>query len=116
MLKLIGRILLLMALSAAAYLVFSDVIAFWTGWGSSQISRIDVGKLTFIRDDRIRFGGPGVHFKEVKCFRTPGGGEVVIFQPDRGLQRQLFIRGQQKIYRAEGFDEVTTYEPFVAWT
>jgi hypothetical protein len=114
--KILGRVLILSVFCAATCLVFSDLISYWTGWGGSRIERIDVGKLTFIRDDRIRFGGPGVHFKEVKYFRTQEGDEVVMFQSDRGLRSQVFIRGRHKIYGDEAFEEVTTYEPFVAWT
>lgn len=114
--KTIGRILLLAGFFAITYLVFSDVISYWTGWGHTKIASLDVGKLTFIRDGRIRFGGPGVHFKEVKYFKTPEGGEVVIFQPDRAMRSELFIRGKHKMYDDKGFEEVTTYEPFVAWS
>lgn len=114
--KIIGRILIFAAFCAAACLVFSDGIFYWTGFGSSRITSLDVGKLTFNRDDRIQFGGPGVHFKEVKFYHTPDGGEVAIFQTGSDAQHKVFIRGQHKVFHDKGFEEITTYEPFVAWT
>lgn len=114
--RIIGRILILAVLCAATWLVFSDAISYWTGLGSSRITSLDVSKLTFIRDGRVRFGGPGVHFKEVKYYKTPEGGEVAIFQTGGDTQRKVFVRGRQKIFHDEGFEEVTTYEPFVPWT
>lgn len=112
----IGRILIFAALCAATWLVFSDLISYWTGLGSSRITGLDVSKLTFIRDDRVRFGGPGVHFKEIKYYKTPEGGEVGIFQADGDNQSEVFVRGRQKVFHDEGFEEVTTYEPFIAWS
>lgn len=114
--KIAGRILIFVAFCAAAYLVFSDAISYWTGWGTSRIENLNVGKLTFVRDGRIRFGGPGVHFKEVKYYKTPEGREFAFLQPLIGEQQGLFIRGRHKIFNDDGFDEVTTYEPFVVWT
>lgn len=114
--KIIGRVIILSLFCAATLLVFSDLPSYWTGWGGSRLERIEVGKWTFIRNDRIRFGGPGVHFIEVKRFRTPEGEEVAMLQPNRSLQSQLFIRGRHKIYDAEAFEEITTYEPFLVWT
>lgn len=78
--KIIGRVLILATFCAVTYLLFSDVFSYWTGFGSSRIASLDVGKLTFIRDDRIRFGGPGIHFKEVKYYKTAQGDEIAMFQ------------------------------------
>jgi hypothetical protein len=114
--KIIGRVLILATFCAVTYLLFSDVFSYWTGFGSTRIASLDVGKLTFIRDDRIRFGGPGVHFKEVKYYKTAQGDEIVIFQTGSSAQPKVFIRGRQKIYHEGGYDAITTYEPFVAWT
>jgi len=114
--KVVGRFLILVAFCAAVYLVFADGISYWTGWGSSRIENLSANNMTFVRDDRIRFGGPGVHFKNVKYYKTQEGEGIAVFQPAGGEQQRLFIRGSHRIYNNVGFDEITTYEPFALWT
>lgn len=114
--KNIGRLLILSALCAATWLVFRDSFSYWVGVGSTRICSLDVSRLQFLRDDRFRFGGPGVHFKEVKYYRTPEGDEVAIFQPIDVSETGVFVRGMHRIFHEKGFEEVTTYEPFIAWS
>jgi hypothetical protein len=111
--KIAGRILIVISICATATIVFFDVISYLSGIGNSRIVALDIKNLTLIREDQIRFGGPGIHMKDVKHYKNPEGQELVILQTANSPKPGVFLIGRHKIYDSEGFKEIILYEPFV---
>ena len=111
----IGQVFIVAVWLAAAVLVFSDALFHLAGSSASKIYHFDPSRLTFVRNDRISFGGPGIHYKDVTFYKTQEGNQIAVFQSNKTPEKGLFLRGKHKIYHTTGYDEIVTYEPFVLW-
>lgn len=108
-------ILFLTGFCAVAYFLFSNVISYWTGYGTSHITRREVDGLTFVRDDRFKVSGVNSPYQEVKIYRTPEGNEIAVFQTGAAAQAKVFVRFSRDIFKDNRYERITTYEPFVVW-
>jgi hypothetical protein len=113
--KIIGRIVISLALTISFYFVFKDGISYLLEKQQSQIVSLDFSTLKFLKDETFDFGGPGINRKEVSIYTTHEGKKIAIYKPFRNNDQKLFIRGWYNEYNNIGYEKFVTYRPFIIW-